>query len=146
MHAHMLLMRLRLSFGPDCVAAAGTNDVWMCERPEAVVQQVGAHVGLDVLPPCPTPMHLICTQRCRSSEVGSLQPHMRHAARLHANDYAAKQRRHGHLQPSAMQIQQLVGYLQAHHPAAHVVLLGLFYMDERVRVKLSGVCGIAQTC
>ncbi|KAI7838670.1 hypothetical protein COHA_007473 [Chlorella ohadii] len=49
------------------VVQIGTNDVWMCERPEAVVQQ----------------------------------------------------------------IQQLVGYLQAHHPAAHVVLLGLFYMDER---------------
>lgn len=32
----------------------------------------------------------------------------------------------------AEQIQQLVGYLQAHQPAAHVVLLGLFYMDERV--------------
>lgn len=49
------------------VLQIGTNDVWMCERPEGVVKQ----------------------------------------------------------------IQQLVSYLQAHQPAAHVVLLGLFYMDER---------------
>ncbi|PRW60739.1 lipolytic G-D-S-L family [Chlorella sorokiniana] len=46
------------------VVQIGTNDVWMCERPERVMKQ----------------------------------------------------------------IQQLVGYLQGHHPAAHVVLLGLFYM------------------
>lgn len=34
------------------------------------------------------------------------------------------------------QIQQLVGFLQAHHPAAHVVLLGLFYMDGCVSIFL----------